>query len=905
MTNINGGNNFIKFGKQQVELNKSDGVKRETVVGQDDKENSITNALFKRFDTNNDNILDNIELGVAYDYIKNAAKNGTMSNAEAKKLAQELGVNVTRDDIKQFAETLANENDGVSASWEGNKYTVKDGNKTTITEYADDAHTQPAKITVKEGNKTTVTEMNGNQKTVTTTIGTGDNVVSTTVETFDGDKPTSKTVTRGAVTTEYEYDESGNVSKEVTTNQDGTTITKEGEKTTTVSPDGKTVIDEGNTHTEILASGREITTVTGENGEKTVTVKDGDNTAELKYDEQGNILSNAKKGESFEQTARRLGIEPNTPEYNQFKELNAQAANKGWFQVGAEVKIPAGMEDKIKIDDINVDAKAEKQKFHQEALNNTDVSMYNDTNTQKTTLDKNTTWFELAKQNLIDGGNQNPSKAEISKRALELQKLNNGKNPVRGTEITLPGTATAPTGLAESTETAAPTEAAAPLPVHVDKYIQVVLSNVSIDDLMPKTGAEVAQSLYDDVRAFGGTGKDFDKHIKQITADNVIEILNTYDDKSKHESLAEAIFDEVGLSMNKRIESVNHIKDALIARSQQLGVDVTILNSQFESEVDNATTGALASIGYVDTDNLDRIINTYKERIQTMGSLSAAARQKYMDELGFTTYTTEQLDIVGQMADVSGITNKSDLTGDGTLSTNGKQMTGNCWAHAGLNSMLATPQGAEIVNNLITKKNGVISVKIPEAANKGLPQPKGDGIYTFSEQDLTDGFVNQSMGDGDVTALMLAINQYFEDAGLKDGLANRMDGNYGARMFEILTGQKFENFHYSIPDGIGCTCGVSDRLYNNMKELLENGAGAITVSFKDGTTDTSVSAQFQTLQGGITDGNALISDGHAYSVQRMDDNNVYLIESNNPDKIIVLSKADFEQIALVIATLKY
>lgn len=74
MTNIEGGNNFIKFGKQQVELKKSDGVKKDAIVKNND---SVNNAIFQKFDENGDGILDTSELENMYSALKNASKNGT------------------------------------------------------------------------------------------------------------------------------------------------------------------------------------------------------------------------------------------------------------------------------------------------------------------------------------------------------------------------------------------------------------------------------------------------------------------------------------------------------------------------------------------------------------------------------------------------------------------------------------------------------------------------------------------------------------------------------------------------------------------------------------------------------------------------------------------------------------
>ena len=60
----------------------------------------------------------------------------------------------------------------------------------------------------------------------------------------------------------------------------------------------------------------------------------------------------AEYGESVDATAKRLGFEKGTDEYNKFLAANSEAAGRskgGWFKVGEDVKIP----DDINYDDVN------------------------------------------------------------------------------------------------------------------------------------------------------------------------------------------------------------------------------------------------------------------------------------------------------------------------------------------------------------------------------------------------------------------------------------------------------------------------------------------------------------------------------------------------------------------------
>ena len=71
----------------------------------------------------------------------------------------------------------------------------------------------------------------------------------------------------------------------------------------------------------------------------------------------------AKNGETFDQTAKRLGFEKGTEEYNEFVKANPQAAKKHWFRLGVEINIPKSLKDKVKDEAYGVDRKAEEAKY--------------------------------------------------------------------------------------------------------------------------------------------------------------------------------------------------------------------------------------------------------------------------------------------------------------------------------------------------------------------------------------------------------------------------------------------------------------------------------------------------------------------------------------------------------------
>ena len=75
----------------------------------------------------------------------------------------------------------------------------------------------------------------------------------------------------------------------------------------------------------------------------------------------------AKNGETFNQTAKRLGFEEGTPEYEEFVKANPEAAQKNWFYLHKEINIPESLQDKLSEDAYKVDTNEEQAKW-QEAI---------------------------------------------------------------------------------------------------------------------------------------------------------------------------------------------------------------------------------------------------------------------------------------------------------------------------------------------------------------------------------------------------------------------------------------------------------------------------------------------------------------------------------------------------------
>lgn len=175
--------------------------------------------------------------------------------------------------------------------------------------------------------------------------------------------------------------------------------------------------------------------------------------------------------------------------------------------------------------------------------------------------------------------------------------------------------------------------------------------------------------------------------------------------------------------------------------------------------------------------------------------------------------------------------------GNGKFDKTPKQMTNNCWAHSDLNSLLSVPKGRQLVesNYYRDESTGVIAVHLQEAEDFGFH----DGIFVVTPQEIVEARENISVGEGDVTAYMIAIKKYFEEAKAKPEINDKRffidydKGNTGFRFFEIMTGAQHYEYkssdNLSIRNGIGTSTHFDkEQLYN----LIENKQGAAVISLR-------------------------------------------------------------------------
>ena len=407
------------------------------------------------------------------------------------------------------------------------------------------------------------------------------------------------------------------------------------------------------------------------------------------------------------------------------------------------------------------------------------------------------------------------------------------------------------------------------------------VKKTSGESKIAKTGEEVAKSLIDDI--FGlGTGKDISSHIKEINSSNVMDVLDNYKAMSDKKAFGkgETLFDGIlgeNISDSDKKRYINHIKDALAQRARDLGGEATSIGETLKNEINYALVEKwpMQNAKYLN-ESLDKF-NKCISQLEAMNQKSSDVAAEKIAK--------------GEKVTVD---DNSDLYGNGKLDGNAMQITGNCWAHAGLNAMRATEKGREILANCIVKKDGVTTVYLAGAKKLGLPKPNGDGLYSYSEQELKAGMKNLSVGDGDYTAVMMALEDYKRQSLSRGGNAVSLQseeqaltgkGGTVGEVIKIITGNDWDREYSGLPT------------YTDLKDAFNSGNYSIDFAVGHGRgkmsyTGTIQNGKFSNTPGVIV-GSEEAKGGHAVAITRMTDDYVYAVESNSPDTTMVIRKDQF------------
>jgi len=205
--------------------------------------------------------------------------------------------------------------------------------------------------------------------------------------------------------------------------------------------------------------------------------------------------------------------------------------------------------------------------------------------------------------------------------------------------------------------------------------------------------------------------------------------------------------------------------------------------------------------------------------------------------------------------------------GNGKFDRISTQKNENCWAHAGIYSLLTVDEGRTLVesNYYRDNKTGVIAIHIQEAEDAGLH----DGIFYVTPQEIIDAQDTVASGEGEITAYIIAFQKYFDEVKSNPELKEKLGetrmfsekdgGNLGFRVYELLTGGVYTEFkpdeviknEEKISKGIGISTSFDAK---TLYKMIENKEGVMTISLRAMEHNISVI--------GVKDGKFLIQESN-------------------------------------------
>ena len=157
---------------------------------------------------------------------------------------------------------------------------------------------------------------------------------------------------------------------------------------------------------------------------------------------------------------------------------------------------------------------------------------------------------------------------------------------------------------------------------------------------LTKSPKEIAQTLKKLANKIAAVGRDdFTETLMQINKDNVVDVIKSYDNISKGESLVEMICDEWGSSEEDRKAAVNHIMDTL---SEKVGKKIA--TDEVRNEFTTELNYQFDSFGWVSTKKMDKIINNVISDYEDMHAIEIqAAKDKRTVRIGSKKTTSGRL----------------------------------------------------------------------------------------------------------------------------------------------------------------------------------------------------------------------------------------------------------------------
>ncbi len=233
--------------------------------------------------------------------------------------------------------------------------------------------------------------------------------------------------------------------------------------------------------------------------------------------------------------------------------------------------------------------------------------------------------------------------------------------------------------------------------------------------------------------------------------------------------------------------------------------------------------------------------------------------------------------------------------GNGKIDRPIRQIAGICVPCAGLNSLSSTETGNRILKEHLYKDETkqIYAIHLKEAENNHLPEPKGNGIYTFSLQqimDIQNSETGMLTGEGDAAAYVLALEQYLKECHIKktgsdvppNGKNFFSEGMEVSRFYEIISGTKCstkpENYFQKGVSGANISVKHSNESEEEYKKRVSYTFDKIFEIAKNQTGST-------TLAISMSANNDDSGNMHAYSVigtyTREDGEKCILIQNSN------------------------
>lgn len=344
-------------------------------------------------------------------------------------------------------------------------------------------------------------------------------------------------------------------------------------------------------------------------------------------------------------------------------------------------------------------------------------------------------------------------------------------------------------------------------------------------------------------------GKNLLNTIKSINSENVSDVLMSYTEQNDGNTLLDDIIEKYDLKFETRKVYINHIITAYLDFAKEKGIKIEDLEQKFNKEIQYQ----MDKFGFANADYLNVFIRQLEDRIGAC------------------------------------FKNTSITTPNGKIDEAFKQgSTGDCWLLASIKAIASRSKGLQILNDSVKVNNDGSVIVTLKGVNK---------TYTISKEELESN-IQFSSGDGDVRALEIAVNKYFEE---ERGVNNNLDitGGFAFVAYEILTGKSVEESKIvkvtprdvDTLDGVeqehlgqrlmNCTLITDEMIdeFNNKNKVFTVSA---TCNKKRRTLDSSSSEQ-------------VLQTNHAYAIIRSDSNYVYLVDPHNSDSELKVTREEFKE----------